>query len=39
MGSDRDSGPTRAEPPLLSAKGLYLPSWTMALVAVVSLAV
>jgi hypothetical protein len=44
MGSDRDSGPTRAEPPLLSARGLYLPSWTIALVgsalvAVVSLAV
>ncbi|MGA0895540.1 MAG: hypothetical protein ACO3S5_13020 [Ilumatobacteraceae bacterium] len=39
-----DSGPTRAEPPLISSKGLYLPSWAIALVgaaviSVISLAV
>jgi hypothetical protein len=29
--SVRDSGPTKAEPPVLSSKGLYLPSWAIGL--------
>lgn len=42
--SERDSGPTKAEPPILSSRGLYLPSWAIALVgaamvSVISLAV
>ena len=44
MTSSRDSGPTKIEPPVLSSRGLYLPSWAIALVgagavSVVSLAV
>lgn len=44
MTTSRDSGPTKLEPSVLSSKGLYLPSWAIALVgsaivAVVSLAV
>jgi hypothetical protein len=30
--AQHDSGPTKAEPPLISSKGLYLPSWAIGLV-------
>ena len=31
MTATRDSGPTKIEPPVLSSKGLYLPSWAIGL--------
>jgi hypothetical protein len=31
--AQHDSGPTKVEPPLISSKGLYLPSWAIGLVA------